>query len=123
LINLVCDSYSRSLRISILSTSKLSVTFWLGSTLTFNILARFANISVEIVSPRYCRRGLIFARSFVLELPPSESFRKNVNLESRKGTYFFFFIDSTNELMTFPKQWSDLLILHPSLRRYPEPLT
>jgi hypothetical protein len=95
----------------------------LGYTLIFNIFARLANINVDIVSPRYCRLGLIFASSLVLELPPSESFKKKVNFESLKGTYFFFFMDSTNELMTFPKQCNDLLILHPSLRRYPETLT
>jgi hypothetical protein len=83
------------------------------------IFARFAKISVEIVSPRYAREGLTLANSLVFELPPSESFRKKVSLESRNGMYFFFFADSTNELITFPSACKDLLILQPSLSRSP----
>lgn len=77
------------------------------------ILARLANISVEMVSPKYALHGLILASILVFELPPSESFKKNVNFESLNGIYFFFLADSTNELITFPNACNDLLILHP----------
>jgi hypothetical protein len=75
-----------------------------------------------MVSPRYALHGLILASNLVLELPPNESFKKNVNFESLKGIYFFFLADSTNELITLPSAWSDLLILHPYFNRSPSTL-
>lgn len=57
------------------------------------ILALFANISVEIVSPKYATFGEMLASNFVFEFPPRESLRKNVNLESLNGIYFFFLPD------------------------------
>jgi hypothetical protein len=55
--------------------------------------ALFANINVDIVSPRYAAFGETLAKSFVFEFPPRESFKKKVNLESRNGICFFFFAD------------------------------
>ena len=45
-------------------------------------LARWANFKVESVSPRQIYAGLILAQMRVLELPPSESLSKKVNLLS-----------------------------------------
>jgi hypothetical protein len=121
-MNLACDSSYLSFLIYVRRESKSPTTFWLASTLTFRILALLANIKVEMVSPRNCLRGLIFASNLVLEFPPRESFRKKVSLESRKGMYFFFLMDSTSELITLPKQCNERLILQPSLRRSPDTL-
>ena len=83
------------------------------------LLALLANIKVDKVSPKYCFPVCTFAKSLVTELPPRESLRKCVNLESLKGICFFFFDDSANELITLHKTWRDLLMLHPYLNLYP----
>lgn len=41
-----------------------------------------ANIRVDLVSNEEIMLGLMLAIRWVLEFPPSESFNKNVNLES-----------------------------------------
>lgn len=91
-------------------------------TFIFRIFARFANIRVERVSPRYAFDGWIFANSFVIEFPHNESFKKCVSFESLNGICFFFFELSTKALITFPNTCNDRLILHPSLNRSPSTL-
>lgn len=122
LINLVWASSSLSFLISVLRDSKLSAIFSFGSTLVLMILALFANISVDIVSPRYAVFGDMLASSLVLEFPLKESFRKNVNLESLNGMYFFFFPDSTKEQITLLRVSSDLLMLQPYFNLSPSTL-
>mgnify|MGYP003511850960 CR=1 FL=1 len=61
----------------------------------------------------------MFASNLVFELPPRESLRKNVSLESRKGMYFFFFPASAKEHITLLNVKSDLLMLHPYLSLSP----
>lgn len=114
-MNFVCASYSLNFLISFLKDSKLSAIFSLAYTRTFKILARLANISVLMVSPRYALQGWMFASNLVFELPPKESLRKKVSFESLNGIYFFFFADSTNEFMTLPRVCRLLFILQPSL--------
>lgn len=90
------------------------------TTLNFTILARFANIKVEMLSCKYYYYELMVANSLVLQLPPIESFKKNVSLESRNGIYFLFLSLSMSAFTTLPKALKDLLMLHPyfSLKPY-----
>jgi len=114
-----CASSYLNLFTYFLKDSKFYGKFSFISTFIFRILALLANIKVESVSPKYSFPQWIFANSFVIEFPPSESLRKYVSFESRKGICFFFLADSTSELITLPKTCKDRLILHPSLSLSP----
>ena len=104
------------------SASELSS---LTTALHFIILARWANLSVELVSLRAPICGLRVQIISVFEFPPRESLRRWVNLLSLKLMKFVsldFFEDSDSAYMTFPRLLRLLLILQSSLRRYPSAL-
>jgi len=75
--------YDLSLLISALSDSRLPEASSLIDTLLtlINFTLR-ANIKVDLVYRAEIRLGLIFAIRWVFELPPNESLRRNVSLES-----------------------------------------
>ena len=83
-------------------------------------LALLAKLNVDKVSWQNIVEGLIFAIKFVLELPPRESFRRNVNFELRQFTCCILPSETQeSELMTEAKFIRDLLILHPYLSLSP----
>ena len=93
------------------------VTILILFTLVLIILTFLAKIRVDLVSEADTQLGLILAMTWVLEFPPRESLRKCVSFESLKGICFFFLVDSTRELITFPRTCKDLLILHRMFNR------
>ena len=88
----------------------------LGSSLTRGLfliyLARCAYRRVDNVSSQLQFAGEHAAIITVLVLPPRESCRRRVSLESRYGMCCDF--PSTSELMTLPRAVNDRLILMPS---------
>jgi len=77
-------------------------------------LARDAYLSVFSVSPKLHSAGEQAAIITVRELPPRESYRILVSLESLYGTWPFLDA-SVSEAITFPKASNPLLMLTPSL--------
>lgn len=76
--------YDLNLLIYALSDSRFPDASSLIETLfTFISLTFLANIRVDFVSRDDIKLGLIFAIKWVFELPPRESFSKNVSFESR----------------------------------------
>ena len=90
----------------------------LGSLLTMGLflmfLALLAYFSVFSVSSKLISAGEMHAIMIVLLLPPSESYRIRVSLESLYGTCPLFF-SSVNADITLPKERRPLLMLMPSL--------
>ena len=75
------------------------------------------NLSVLIDSDSLKIEGEQVMISVVLELPPNESYKILVSLESLYGTCVLF--PSVSELMTFPSTESDVLIFFASFKRWP----
>ena len=94
--------------------------FSLSTAVFVIILARCANVSVEIVSDNDVTEGLTVATRHVLLLPPNESLRRKVNFESLNCTCFGLPLSrSTSELITLPRTKSELLIMLASFNRSP----
>ena len=107
----------------------------LGSRFTFTaflmFLALCAYLSVFSVSSKFVSTGETHATTHVRELPPSESCRRRVSLESRYGTCVLrpfvwdfptptrFVSSPLSAAMTFPSAKSPLLILMLSWNRDP----
>ena len=71
------------------------------------------------VSSNEIYAGLTQAIMYVLVLPPRESFRRRVSLESLYGTNAPFLDMSDRIFMQLPKARRDLLMFAPSTRRIP----
>lgn len=67
------------------------------------------NLSVDRVSKSLSEHIEQAIMSVVLELPPSDSYKILVNLESLYGICSYLL--EVNALMTFPKQLNDLLMV------------
>ena len=94
----------------------------LTTALHLIILARCANLRVELVSLSALLCGLRVQIISVFAFPPKESLRRCVNLLSLKLMKLLpldFFEDSESSYMTFPRLLRLLLILQSSLSRYP----
>ena len=107
----------------------------LGSRFTFTaflmFLALCAYLSVFSVSSKFVSTGETHATTHVRELPPSESCRRRVSLESRYGTCVLrpfvwdfptptrFVSSPLSAAMTFPSAKSPLLMLMLSWNRDP----
>jgi len=74
---------------------------------------------VLIVSSNPCDAGATAHIMTVRDLPPRESLRSLVSLESRYGMNIPFLFESPSALIQFASARSDLLILAPSRRRTP----
>ena len=104
-----------SLLISSCKVSIFSCTETFKQILFLINFALWTNFKVLIVSPTLIKLLLMLAIIVVLEFPPNESFKKKVNLLSRKGIYFPLpSATSTKALITLPKVDKDLFIIHAS---------
>ena len=88
----------------------LSSLLILGLFLIF--LALLPNFKVDIVSSSLNLAGLQVIISAVLELPPNDSYKILVSLESRYGTWVD--LPSVKLLITKPNVLKDLLIIFAS---------
>lgn len=75
-------------------------------------LARWPNLSVPVVSSSLSLAGEQVMISAVLALPPRDSYKTLVSLESRYGTCVD--LPSVSALITWPNVLSDLLIVFAS---------
>lgn len=99
-------------------------------TMVLICLALSAYLSVFSVSSYAENAGEMFVTITVRQLPPSESLRSRVSLESRYGMWAFInkfglfelldlFVSSQSALIQLPRASNDLLILAPSSKRIP----
>ena len=99
----------------LLSPPRCSVTFFANPS---SILRhRVAKFKLHKVSPTLWFAGLIFTNIKTFELPPRESWSKNVSFEFRKGICCIFLFP--NALMTSPRAERDRLMFCASFKRSP----
>mmetsp|Transcript_64549 Transcript_64549/g.158892 ORF Transcript_64549/g.158892 Transcript_64549/m.158892 type:complete len:233 (+) Transcript_64549:189-887(+) len=120
----MCSSRRRTVACSALFSAMSSCTrAFFGSALTLawlrTCLARSANRRVDMVSSLLTSAGDTVQMIAVCALPPSESVRSRVILESRYGTCLRFPSGSHKALITLPSTLSDRLMFAPSFSLSP----